>query len=122
MTLRDCRFRLPSIDVHDRPCFACSHPLVRGGQLFAAVYEANCRECVYVGFDGIALRRDYRQQHDLQPTEEEHADRVDACEPCESRIDNYCPLAGGNCNLVQKLTKGSFSCPAGKFGEIARDR
>lgn len=117
-----CRFRSPASDIHGQPCLACSHPFVRGAQQFAIIRERNCQECSYIGFDGSAIRRDYRQQHDLQPTEDEHAARVDQCEPCEIRMDNYCPRAGGNCNLAQKLMKGSFCCPAGKFGEIERIR
>jgi hypothetical protein len=120
--LPECRFRGEPFTLHGQTVYPCPHPIIRGAQPAAVVSAANCRDCIYVGFDDFGSKQRYRQQHDLQPTEEEFATRVDTCGGCDQRIDNYCPRAGGNCNLTQKLTKGEFCCPLSKFLAIERER
>jgi hypothetical protein len=122
--LPPCTFRGDCISPAGMPPqFPCSHPLIRGAQPAAVVSVRFCSvDCVWPRWDAAALSAGYTQQVDLQPTEEEHAARVAICDACESRIANYCPRAGGTCSLRQKLTKGGFSCPLGKFGVIERCR
>lgn len=122
--LPPCRFRRePSAEltsVLPAGRHACLHPLVRGPNEFAVINDQFCRECAYVIWDAERMVDGYQQNVDLQPSEDEFADRVETCDACEVRIQNYCPKAGGSCTLARKLVKGSFRCPIGKFGEIER--
>ncbi len=114
--LSPCRFR------HSYKGNRCTHPQVAKPEPFVIVSDRTCLECPYVNFNAAELKQQYVQKVDLAPTEEEYASRLDHCDDCEYRQANYCEIAGGSCNLAQKLAKGSFICPDKKFQSITRER
>jgi len=106
----------------DKKHFPCSHPVVARGKSNAAdlpqVHFSTCMSCKFVGWDGARAVAGYRQRNDDQPTPEDFAARVAACEACPVRKNNYCPPAGSDCNLQTKLSRCHFRCPVGRFDSL----
>lgn len=119
--LPPCRYRaLPAVHHNGRDRYPCSHPLVARPNPTELVVAQQCLECSYVGFEMSTAPTRYHVTTISQPTIDEFAARVAICKACEVRQDNYCPPSGGSCSLAQKLGKGGFGCPMGKFGVIER--
>lgn len=115
--LPPCSKRSVPDDAH----FQCEHPVVAGGKPFIAVHYSQCQQCKFAGWDAEQAKRTYRQRNDDLATRADFASRVDICNQCEIRSDNYCKPAGANCNLTTKLSKMRFECPIGKFSAIMPD-
>jgi hypothetical protein len=122
VTLPACQHRGDTLDTPAGQRHECYHIHVRGREQVQLISTQFCLDCGYSNhlFD-IAPSR-YLQPQAAQPTEAEYVAHWGICQSCNIRQGNYCPHAMGICPLSQKLGKGDFGCPHGKFKSVQEER
>jgi hypothetical protein len=114
----DYRRRVPDDETH----FHCSHPRMCAPKREEVVLVLTCKDCEFAAWSSDLAKAQYFRRRMISPTPEQYAFRVNMCDQCEFRRENYCPKAGGACGLLSSLAKSSFECPEDYFGRINNDR